>query len=104
MPWLISLLVGAITGAAAVLLHLALSPVGLIISVLGTFTSTWALGRVFGSRKYKAMAGVSWSLVFWQGAKFGVGNEILIQGDNLGTGLLFFGAIAIISAITLPAR
>ena len=104
MRLLISFIIGAITGVAAILLHLALPPVGLIFSVVGTFTSIWALGRTFGSRKYTAMAGVGWSLIFWQGATFGAGNEILIQGDNLGTGLLFFGALAIISAIAIPPR
>ena len=99
-----SLFAGFVTGAVAVLLHLALPPAGLILSVIGTFTSLWVLGRVFGSRKYKAIAGVGWSIIFWQGAKFGVGNEILIQGDNLGTGLLFFGAIAVLAAIAVPAR
>ena len=45
MKTLASLLAGAVTGVAAVFLHLFLPPFGLALAVIGTFTSIWAVGE-----------------------------------------------------------
>jgi hypothetical protein len=81
---------------------LAYPPFGLALAVVGTFTAIWSIGRYFGGYRYKFLAGAGWLGIFWQGAKYGVGNEILIQGDNLGTALIGLGAVAIFLAIALP--
>lgn len=51
-------------------------------------------------RRYKLVALVGWLLVIARAGSFGVGNELLIQGDNQGSALLivgfFAGAIALI--------
>ena len=102
MRAILSLIIGVASGAAALLLHLAYPPVGIAIAIVGTFTAIWSIGRYFGRRRYKFLAGVGWLGIFWQGANYGVGNEILIQGDKLGTSLIALGAVAIFLAIALP--
>jgi hypothetical protein len=102
MKSLLALVIGLATGVSAILLHLAFPPFGLALAVAGTFTALWALGRYFGSRIYKSLAAAAWFAIFWQGAKYGVGNEILIQGDNLGTAFTFLGTLAIFIAVVLP--
>ncbi len=103
MKALLALVVGAATGVCAIFLHLVFPPFGLALAIVGTFTALWSLGRYFGSRIYKSLAAVGWLAIFWQGAKYGVGNEILIQGDNLGNALIAIGTLAIITAVALPA-
>ena len=102
MRALATFFMGIATGAAAILLHLAYPPFGLVLAMIGTFTAIWSIGRYFGRYRYKFLAGAGWLAIFWQGANYGVGNEILIQGDNLGTAFIGLGALAIFLAIALP--
>jgi hypothetical protein len=98
-----SLFLGALTGTAAVFLHLLLPPFGLILSILGSFTAIWIVGRKLGKRRYKFFACISWIFVFAKAASYGNGGELLVQGDNLGSALMFLGVAAIITATALPA-
>jgi hypothetical protein len=104
MKTLASLLAGAVTGVAAVFLHLFLPPFGLVLAVIGTFTSIWAVGRRFGKRRYKFLTTLAWMFVFSRGASFGNGKEIFIQGDSLGNYFLALSFIAIIAALLMPAN
>jgi hypothetical protein len=104
MKTLASLLAGAVTGVAAVFLHLFLPPFGLALAVIGTFTSIWAVGRRFGKRRYKFLATLAWMFIFSRGASFGNGKEIFIQGDSLGNYFLALSFIAIIAALLMPAN
>jgi hypothetical protein len=104
MKTLASLLAGAVTGVAAVFLHLFLPPFGLALAVIGTFTSIWAVGRRFGKRRYKLLTTLAWMFVFSRGASFGNGKEIFIQGDSLGNYFLALSVIAIIAALLMPAN
>jgi hypothetical protein len=104
MKTLASLLAGAVTGVAAVFLHLFLPPFGLALAVIGTFTSIWAVGRRFGKRRYKLLTTLAWMFVFSRGASFGNGKEIFIQGDSLGNYFLALSFIAIIAALLMPAN
>ena len=104
MKTLASLLAGAVTGVAAVFLHLFLPPFGLGLAVIGTFTSIWAVGRRFRKRRYKFLTTLAWMFVFSRGASFGNGKEIFIQGDSLGNYFLALSFIAIIAALLMPAN
>ena len=104
MKTLASVLAGAATGVAAVFLHLFLPPFGLALSVIGTFTAIWAVGRRFGKRRYKFFATLAWIFIFSRGASFGNGKEIFIQGDSLGNYFLALSFIAIIAALLAPAK
>ena len=99
MKYLFSLLVGGATAAAATLVHLTLAPYGLILGLVGTFTAIWSVGRKFGKRRYKVVASFGWFVILMKGALFGVGQEILIQGDVLGTSLLLGGILTLVAAV-----
>lgn len=103
MKLVASLFFGALTGACAVLLHNFAPPFGPILSFLGTLLAIWALGRKFGKRSYKLIAALTWIYVFSKASMLGSGGELLVQGDNAGSALLFFGITALIIAIALPA-
>ena len=103
MIYIFSIAIGALTGACAVLIHNFYSPLGPIFSILGTLMAIWAVGRKFGKRSYKLIAALSWIYVFSKAALLGSGGELLVQGDNAGSSLLFFGITALIVAIALPA-
>jgi len=99
VKFLLALLFGAITCAAAVLLHQTLPPVGLVAGLTGTALSIWWIGRKFGAKRYKKYAAIGWVLVIYQAATFGTGHELLVQGDGPGSALLLLGfATAVISS------
>jgi hypothetical protein len=104
MKLLGALIVGVATGIAAIFLHLFAPPFGIALSIVGTFLAIWSLGRTYGKRSYKAIAALSWMVIFWRGASFGVGKEILIQGNSLGNTFLLGSFIALLAAIALPAN
>ena len=104
MKFLGALFVGVATGVAAVFLHHFAPPFGIAIATVGTFLAIWSVGRSFGKRFYKWIAALSWFAIFARGASFGVGNEILIQGDRLGNIFLLASVIALFIAIALPAN
>lgn len=104
MKLLAALIVGVATGIAAIFLHLFSPPLGIALSVSGTFFAIWSLGRIYGKRFYKVIGAMSWIVIFGRGSSLGVGNEIFIQGDTLGNYFLLFSFIALITAIALPSN
>jgi len=103
MKFIFSIAIGAATGACAVLLHNLLPPAGSILAFLGTFIAVWSVGRKFGKRIYKVLAGFSWLYIITKASVLGAGGELLVQGDNAGSALLFLGITGLIIAIALPA-
>ena len=103
MKVIYSAAVGILTGIAAVLLHIFYPPLGLVLALLGTSATIWALGRHFGARKYKLIGSITWCLILWRASTFGVGNELLVQGNAQGSALVFVGLIALILATAMPA-
>jgi hypothetical protein len=61
------------------------------------------VGRKFGKRIYKIIAALSWLYVFSKASLLGAGGELLVQGDNAGSALLFFGVTSLVIAVALPA-
>jgi len=103
MKIIYSAALGVLTGIAAVLLHIFYPPVGLIIAVLGSASTIWAIGRHYGARFYKLIASIAWVLILWRASSFGVGNELLVQGNSEGTAIVFLGFIALFIVTALPA-
>ena len=97
-----AVLVGALLGASATLLHLFLFPLGLILGLVAAVVGIWAIGRTWRLRKYKVLAAGAWLVVVVQGATLGVGGELLIQGDLAGSLLVLLGTSALVLAIFLP--
>jgi len=97
-----SVLVGALLGASATLLHLLIFPLGLILALGATVVGIWAIGRSWRLKKYKVLAAGAWLVVVVQGATLGVGGELLVQGDLAGSLLLLLGTLSLVLAILLP--
>lgn len=94
--------VGVLSGIAAVLLHIFFPPVGLVIALIGSASTIWAIGRYYGSRRLKLIASIAWALVIWRASSFGVGNELLVQGNSQGSALVFVGLILLFIVTALP--
>ena len=104
MRYLFSLLAGAVTAVAATFLHKFAPPFGLVISIAGTFTATWVIGRIYLARRFKFVVCIGWSAIFLRAASFGVGKELLVQGDNFGNAFFFLSFVALAIAIAFPAN
>jgi len=102
MKYLFALVAGAVTAAAATLLHLFMPPFGISLAIIGTLTSIWYVGRIYGKRKFKVIAALGWSAIFLRASTFGTGKEIFVQGDNLGNAFFFLSFLALAIAIALP--
>jgi len=102
MKYLFALVAGAVTAAAATLLHLFMPPFGIALAIIGTLTSIWSVGRIYGKRKFKVIAALGWSSIFLRASTFGTGKEIFVQGDNLGNAFFFLSFLALAIAIALP--
>ena len=99
MNFIIAALYGAGAGVISVLLHQTLPPYGLIAGLLFTYASIWWVGRRFGSKKFKMVAFAGWIAVLLRGASFGTGQELLVQGDAVGTSILLVGTLVALAAV-----
>lgn len=103
MKFLFSLFFGAVVALSATLIHQTLPPFGVIVGIFATYLGIWYVGRRFGKRRYKFFALVAWLIVIARAGSFGVGNELLIQGDNQGSALLMIGfLVGLISIFPRP--
>lgn len=97
-----SILWGVILGAAAVLLHDAYIPFGLILALLGTAIGVWLPGRSWGMRRYKVLTAIGWAAAVLIGGVPGVGGELLVQGNFAGNALVIAGLAAVVFAVVAP--
>jgi hypothetical protein len=56
---------------------------------------------MWGKRYLKAIAACAWVIIVMRAGTPGLSNEILIQGDALGSALINIGFIAIFAAVAL---
>jgi hypothetical protein len=98
MQILSAIFFGLSSGVGAVLLHQSLPPFGLILGLLLSFFSIWYVGRYSGKRIYKVLAAFIWVAVIVRAGSFGVGQELLIQGDAIGAALMVIGLITVVLA------
>jgi hypothetical protein len=99
MQILIALFFGLSSGTASILLHQSLPPLGLILGLTLSYFSIWYVGRYTGKRIYKVIASFAWLAVVLRAGTFGVGRELLIQGDAVGAGLMVLGLMVLALAI-----
>jgi hypothetical protein len=104
MKYFFAVLAGAVTAAAATFLHLFTPPFGIALAIIGTFTSIWSVGRIYRKRRFKVIAALGWSAIFFRASTFGAGKEIFVQGDNLGNAFFFLSFLALAIAIALPTN
>lgn len=93
---------GGVLGAAAVLLHGAYVPFGLILALLGSGLGIWLLGRGWGLRRYKVLAAIGWAFATLIGSSPGVGGELLVQGNFAGNALVIAGLAMLVFAVVSP--
>ncbi|CAN2216444.1 hypothetical protein MCEMRE182_01107 [Candidatus Nanopelagicaceae bacterium] len=99
MRFLLALIYGAAAGVVAILLHQSIPSFGVIASLLITYLSIWSIGRKYGKRRYKWGAALGWFAVVIRGSTFGAGQELLVQGDGVGTTLLLLGTLVVLAAV-----
>jgi len=103
MRTIYSILIGAFLGIGSIFLHLVLPPFGFIFAIISSVVGIWAIGRTWGKRYLKVIAGCAWVIIVMRGGTPGLSNEILIQGDALGSALINIGFIAIFVAVAITA-
>jgi hypothetical protein len=99
MNTLFSLILGAGTAAIAIVLHQSVPPFGVIASLLFSYAAIWAVGRQFGKRRFKWWAALGWVALLLRAATFGAGQELLVQGDGVGSALLLLGTLVVLAAV-----
>lgn len=99
MKVLLSLALGVATALGATLIHPSIPPVGAIVAIVTTYVLIWWIGRHYGKRRYRIYALIAWIFVIMRAGTFGVGQELLIQGDTAGSALLTLGFVAGLVAI-----
>lgn len=104
MRYLFSFIVGALTAAAGVFLHLSYPPAGLILALAGSAATFWSIGRHYGKRRFKVVALAGWLLVINDATTFGDGGELLVQGDRAGMTFLVSALAIVIISIFLPVK
>ena len=104
MRYLFSFIVGGLTAAGGVFLHLSYPPAGLILALAGSAATFWSIGRHYGKRRFKMAALAGWLVVINDATTFGAGGELLVQGDHAGLTFLASAASIVILSIFLPVR
>jgi hypothetical protein len=95
----VSFLAGAASAAIAILLHQSLPPFGVAASIALTYSAIWWIGRNYHNRLLKWVGAFGWIVVILRGSSFGVGQELLVQGDGVGSALLLIGTLAVLFAV-----
>lgn len=104
MKYLLSFIIGALTAAAGVFLHLSYPPAGLILALAGSAATFWSIGRRYGKRRFKVVALIGWLFVINDATTFGNGGELLVQGDRAGMTFLTSSLTIVIVSIFLPVK
>ena len=104
MRYLFSFIVGGLTAAGGVFLHLSYPPAGLILALAGSAATFWSIGRHYGKRRFKMAALAGWLVVVNDATTFGAGGELLVQGDRAGLTFLASASSIVILSIFLPVR
>ena len=99
MRYLFALLGGAASAVIAILLHQSVPPFGVIASLIVTYSAIWLVGRLYAGRSFKSVAALGWIVVLLRGSTFGEGQELLVQGDGVGSTLLLLGTLVVLLAV-----
>jgi hypothetical protein len=94
-----ALSLGGATALVSILIHQTLPPFGVIAALIFTYLVIWLVGRNFGGRRYKVAAAFGWLAIMLRAATFGVGQELLVQADVVGSTLLLLGTLLLFAAV-----
>jgi hypothetical protein len=104
VKYLLSFLIGGLTAAAGVFLHLSYPPAGLILALAGTAATFWSIGRSYGKSRFKVLALLGWIVVVIDATTYGDGGELLVQGDTAGTTFLVSAFIIVLISVFIPVK
>jgi hypothetical protein len=104
VKYLLSILIGGLTAAAGVFLHLSYPPAGLILALAGSAATFWSIGRHYGKRRFKVAALLGWLIVIADATTLGAGGELLVQGDSAGMTFLASSLSIVVLSIFLPVK
>jgi len=104
VKYLLSFLIGGLTAAAGVFLHLSYLPAGLILALAGTAATFWSIGRSYGKSRFKVLALLGWIVVVIDATTYGDGGELLVQGDTAGTTFLVSAFIIVLISVFIPVK
>ena len=104
MKYLLSFLVGGLTAAGGVFLHLSYPPAGLILALAASAATFWSIGRHYGKRRFKVAALIGWLIVINDATTFGAGGELLVQGNRAGMTFLASALTIVMVSILLPVK
>lgn len=90
---------GAAAAFVAVALHQSIPPFGVAGSLLFTYATIWYVGRHLNGRRYKWVSALVWIGLLFRASTFGVGQEFLVHGDNVGSTLLLVGTLVALTAV-----
>lgn len=99
MRALYSIILGGGAAIGSILLHQTLPPFGVVFAILGSVIAIWWVGRYTGGRRFKVLAFATWTALIFRAGTFGVGQELLVQGDSPGSALILIGFFATLAAI-----
>lgn len=99
MRYLLAIIYGAAAAVPAILLHQTLPPLGIIVGLLFSYLAIWLVGRSFGARFFKFIAAIGWIAVIFRASTYGTGQELLVQGDGVGSTLLLVGTLVVLIAV-----
>lgn len=103
MRYIYASLFGVALGTGSVFLHASIPPFGLLLSFAATFAGIWSIGRVWGGRTLRIVAGVAWIAIVLRAGFPGVSDEYLIEGTAMGFSLINIGFLVLILAILIPS-
>ena len=96
MKTITSAIFGAFSAVIAILLHQTIPPLGVVLGLALSMVSIWTVGRMYSLRRYKFLATLSWLAVIVRAGTFGTGQELLLQGDGVGTSLMMLGIVLLL--------
>lgn len=99
MKVLPSILIGGGAAIGSILLHQTLPPFGVSFAIVASVAAIWWVGRYTGGKRFKFLAFATWTALIFRAGTFGVGQELLIQGDSSGSALIFIGFFATLAAV-----
>jgi hypothetical protein len=99
MRLIFAIFAGAGAAAISILLHQSLPPVGVLTALVISYCAIWLVGRTYGARRFKVAALIGWLAVILKAGSFGVGQELLVQGDGVGSTLLLLGTLVVLAAV-----
>jgi hypothetical protein len=97
--YFLAIIYGAVAAVPAILLHQTLPPWGVVVGLIFSYCSIWLVGRRFGSRKVKFVAALAWIAIIFRASTYGAGQELLVQGDDVGATLLLLGTLVVLLAV-----